>query len=240
MADFDLKKALKEKDRSSIESYIQSIKKPEPGDYKNFLWLIVEKETKLADKMLEKGVRLDKPYNKHVILNVVARAGFSFGLRYCLDRGSPPNLLDGEKRNALHWILSSALVPEFMVAENYKSIRLLIDAGVQLNQRDICKCTPLDYACQELTPKLRVVSLLLQSGAELKYCREKGLSPLWEAMRATDPRLVKLLLKQGFYKPKDLKVKPNGQFLSALESLNVHERPEHLKHLQRFEKNYKK
>jgi ankyrin repeat protein len=130
--------------------------------------------------------------NNQVAIKTKPKYGFGFEqteLRDFVNASNEGRLLDAEhiltaiaKHNpyilksktttgntALHW------------APTKKSVDLLVDMGVSVDESDMCKDTPLHYACSR--GHVDVVLALLDHGASLSVQNISKLSPLYHACR---------------------------------------------------------
>jgi ankyrin repeat protein len=76
-------------------------------------------------------------------------------------------------------------------------LRTLIDAGAQVNAKDIRDMTPLMLAVSSETQNPEVVRLLLAKGADVKAKSNLGETALDWAKKFGDPEVISLLLKAG-------------------------------------------
>lgn len=72
-------------------------------------------------------------------------------------------------------------------------VKLLINAGANVNQHDLGQCTPLHWAC--VKGDLKMAELLLQSGANPNAQDLAYSTPLHEAVRKNHLSMTRLLLK---------------------------------------------
>lgn len=102
-----------------------------------------------------------------------------------LDLGLDPNLIDGEGDPALH----SAQTPEM--------IRLLVEAGAEIEGRDTYGQTTLGRACTETNRDVALI--LIDLGADVNATHDHGYSVLMSAAGAIeqDSEVVRILLEHG-------------------------------------------
>jgi len=114
-------------------------------------------------------------------------------LSLALDQMADVNVVtSGYKRNLLHM----ATIP---IRENATkdAIRVLANAGVNVNAKDSIGCTPLHYAARKNDPV--GVEALLEYGADPNSLDDQGLTPLQHSVQNTPFRLgvVTLLIAGG-------------------------------------------
>lgn len=76
-----------------------------------------------------------------------------------------------------------------------KFIYLLIDNGVQVDQRDVKGRTPLMHAVEN--NRVDAVAILLDLGADINLLDENKESALWRAVKQENENLVKILVDKG-------------------------------------------
>jgi len=82
-----------------------------------------------------------------------------------------------------------------VLSSNLAVIKLLIDAGVDVNQVDWRGEAPIHLACGINTPvKIGIISELLQNGADINKLSDRGETPLGIAIQCWDARLIKFLI----------------------------------------------
>jgi ankyrin repeat protein len=91
------------------------------------------------------------------------------------------NATNSDGDNALHWAVSS---------DDLAAARMLIDAGIQVNQRGDLGHTPLHEACAAGNPDM--VMLLVQHGADL-YAQSEGDIPFTVARLSGHDAICDLL-----------------------------------------------
>lgn len=91
-------------------------------------------------------------------------------------------------------VLQRALVPLFMTPEHQRAaIRLLVGAGIELNECDAEGRTPLLYAIAEGEKNVVAVKELLAQGARLNVADASGRSPLELAREGKDSEMIQLI-----------------------------------------------
>ncbi|KAL7956479.1 ankyrin repeat-containing domain protein [Trichoderma compactum] len=127
-------------------------------------------------------------------INFAAYFGLESIIAHFLENGhdtNDRNLL----ANALHWAVEG---------ESTAAMKLLIDRGVEIDQKDIFGQTPLFRACHD--GKKDAVKLLLENGADVECANGFETSPLEAAVQFNREGIVKLLLENGA----DVKSTQNG------------------------------
>jgi len=77
----------------------------------------------------------------------------------------------------------------------YETVKLLLDRGADVNERDQVGTTALFWAAHRRN--LPMVRLLLDRGARVNARNSSGITPLMWAVLSEDPRVVHLLLEHG-------------------------------------------
>ncbi len=91
-------------------------------------------------------------------------------------------------------VFQRALVPLFMTQERQRAgIRLMVEAGVEINEVDVEGRTPLLYAIAEGEKNVDAVRELLTLGAQLDAADARGLRPLDLARKNKDSEMIRLI-----------------------------------------------
>ena len=78
----------------------------------------------------------------------------------------------------------------------YRIVKLLLDAGVDIDVRDGWGHTPLTIACEK--GYTEAVKLLIEYGADVNYADKKGKKPLYYAINSSKKNeIIKLLVDEG-------------------------------------------
>ncbi|OXU28879.1 hypothetical protein TSAR_009568 [Trichomalopsis sarcophagae] len=80
-------------------------------------------------------------------------------------------------------------------SEFRKVVKMLLDAGADVNARDISDSTPLH--CAVYTGDVEVVKILIKAGADLNHRTEAGFAVLHDAVLCGNEEMVRLLLRSG-------------------------------------------
>ncbi len=106
----------------------------------------------------------------------------------CLNNGADLNA-EGEHGYPLHLAASSN--------ENPNVIKVLLDAGVDVNTRSRSRNTPLHWAVAG-NKNPNVIKVLLDAGADVNARNGDGGTPLhWAASQNENPEIINVLLKSG-------------------------------------------
>jgi ankyrin repeat protein len=98
-------------------------------------------------------------------------------------------------------------------SENLEIAKLLIKAGVDVNQTDITGLSPLFFALYQ--DKLSIVELLIESGCDVNKVDGFGCTPINLVVKKGKPILVDLLLKKGA----DVNIPDGGGWTPLLNSI---------------------
>ena len=83
-----------------------------------------------------------------------------------------------------------------LIYYEYRIVKLLLDAGVDIDVRDGWGDTPLTKACKE--GYTDAVKLLIEYGADVNYADKKGKKPLYYAINSSKKNeIIKLLVDEG-------------------------------------------
>lgn len=83
-----------------------------------------------------------------------------------------------------------------LIHYEYRIVKLLLDAGVDIDVRDGWGDTPLTKACKE--GYTDAVKLLIEYGADVNYTDKKGKKPLYYAINSSKKNeIIKLLVDEG-------------------------------------------
>ncbi|MYM39442.1 ankyrin repeat domain-containing protein [Duganella qianjiadongensis] len=82
------------------------------------------------------------------------------------------------------------------ISEGLKVIRLLLDAGADIEQQGMVGNSPLLVACN-FGYHLEIVTLLLDRGAKVNARGYNGTFPLYQAVRKNHPAIVNVLVEHG-------------------------------------------
>jgi predicted component of type VI protein secretion system len=102
-----------------------------------------------------------------------------------------------EKFEATEKLLSAWDVGKRIKGSGYRPdyIRMLIEAGADVNARDGMGQTPLMFATRNSTPE--VVTLLIEAGADVNARASSGRTPLSRANGRVFPEIIKILKAAG-------------------------------------------
>ncbi|CAD7673973.1 unnamed protein product [Nyctereutes procyonoides] len=152
-------------------------------------------------------------FNGDTPLICACRRGHLRIVSFLLKRNADVNLKNRKGRNCLHYavkkrftffdyLLIILLMPVLLIGyflmvsktkQNEALVRMLLDAGVDVNATDCAGCTPLHYACQMKNQTL--VPLLLEARADPTIKNKRGESCLEVARRLHFPQIEAMLRK---------------------------------------------
>ncbi|KAL5083750.1 hypothetical protein Trisim1_000954 [Trichoderma cf. simile WF8] len=141
------------------------------------------------------------------VIHLAAFFGLESIIAHFLENGRDTNARDF-LAETLHWAVEG---------ECTGAMKLLIDHGAEINQRDIRRQTPLVRACRN--GKKDAVKLLLENGADVECVDGFERSPLEIAVRDDREGIVKLLLENGA----DVKSPKNGSTLLSKAITHSHD-----------------
>ena len=124
-------------------------------------------------------------------LHYAAYDGDFDGVVAALAEGSPVDALDDGNWTALHWVVDMGATG----GPRDKIIEALLDAGADIEARDLEGSTPIMVACRSGSGDL--ARQLARGGADIGTRNSKGWTTLMEAAAAGDSAIVIFLLEQG-------------------------------------------
>ncbi|XP_008206465.1 ankyrin-3-like [Nasonia vitripennis] len=120
-------------------------------------------------------------------------------------------------------------------SELRKVVKMLLDAGADVNARDISNSSPLH--CAVYTGDVELVKILIDAGADLNHLTETGFAVLHDAVLCGNEAMVRLLLSRG--SRVDIQVEDIGDtalhWAIRLNTEGSHEKI--IKHLMKFGSN---
>ena len=120
---------------------------------------------------------------------VAAQLGNSNIVRLLLEEGADPSSTDENGGNSLH---------QSVEVQSVENTRLLLEAGAQLEARNLDDETPLMLAIRKVTSSsLDVIMLLLKYGADAGARYKTDIGCLHLAITYQGPRIFQLLLERG-------------------------------------------
>ncbi|CAN0094282.1 unnamed protein product [Scytosiphon promiscuus] len=126
-------------------------------------------------------------------LEIAARRGNVAVLKFFLESGGGSISADGEGYTPLH----CAAMADGRDGDNSGAIRVLLEAGADVDARTSEGKRPLHYATRGAFESTGPIEALLQEGAEVDARDDTGLTPLHEACCSSDAAAVELLLRWG-------------------------------------------
>ncbi|KAJ5073509.1 ankyrin repeat-containing protein [Anaeramoeba ignava] len=147
--------------------------------------------SKMIDLLIENGSRLDSKNSQHSTpLHSLCQNSSSFSLiQSLIKHGADPNTQGQFSRNPLHVLLSK-------IQFNPKIIRLLVDSGVNINEVDSQKNTPLHYLIKR-SFNLEDLELLCNSKI-VNIQNNYGKTPLFSACEFyPNFEVIEFLIKKG-------------------------------------------
>jgi ankyrin repeat protein len=148
---------------------------------------IMEERKKVITTLIECGLDVDQQSNKkrtplHFAANddVIAKL--------LLDLRANINATDKDAQNALHIAFQNSKV-------NTRTVKLLIDRGIDVNGRDSYGRTPLHYCCRN--GHYDALVILLECGTNINAKDSMNESPLYDAISRENYNCVKVLLDHG-------------------------------------------
>ncbi|KAL5316037.1 hypothetical protein ACEPPN_016911 [Leptodophora sp. 'Broadleaf-Isolate-01'] len=125
-------------------------------------------------------------------LHCAARGGLSKILKYLLDRGQDPFIIDTYGSTVLHWAAFHGLD---------EIVELLLQRGAECNHKDSLQMTSLHYACcvsthlrKSSNAQRSAVQLPVEQGALVDERACDGSTPLHESVENNEYEIGKLLL----------------------------------------------
>jgi DNA polymerase-3 subunit epsilon len=110
-----------------------------------------------------------------------------------LRQGANPNAYDDKKRTPVFWAMWGKDSKDMELA-----IRLLVEAGADINWKNSTKETPLIVALKDVTVPAEVVDTIVHLGGDIKTKNRYGTTPLHFAAKcAPGPEKILVLLKHG-------------------------------------------
>lgn len=146
----------------------------------------------LIGVFVEKGVPINTTHKGTGILHVAARLPNAKMVAGLLDFNPDVDLPDSEAATPLVLAVRQAGKVDDP-AEYERSAGLLLGRGADANARDVFSRTALDYACRASNACL--AKLLLDGGAQVSQCDDRGTWALKAAVDTPDCKLLALLLK---------------------------------------------
>ena len=146
----------------------------------------------LIRAFVEKAIPINTTHKGIGILHVAARLPNANMMAGLLDFNPDVDLRDSEAASPLVLAIRQAGESDDPV-EFEKSAGLLLGRGADVNARDVFSRTALDYACR--ASNARLAKLLLDGGAQVSQCDDRGTWALKAAVDTPDCQLLALLLK---------------------------------------------
>ena len=141
-----------------------------------------------VDQLIKAGAGLNKSgHNGSTALMYAAQRADPSCARSLLVAGADPTATNHEGWNALHWAVR--------YQNNGEIVKSLVEAGINVNERDICGSTPLCYSVSNR----HIVSAeaLLNYGDDIDNIDNEGDTPLYESFLHLANNILQLLLSRG-------------------------------------------
>lgn len=116
-----------------------------------------------------------------------ARGGNFEIFKMLLEKGAPTNVIDKNGEGLLHWA----------VWRNEKIVEILLNKGMDPNQKNKLGITPLHEAANASLEHVKIVGLLLKHGADPNSKDNNGKTPLFYAVDRGREGIVSMLFKAG-------------------------------------------
>ena len=136
--------------------------------------------------------------NKSIDINQLPKEKGKSALAYSITKGNEDIVKLLLLNDADINIDKTPLLITALSTQNYKYqiVKLLLDAGVDIDVRDGWGDTPLTKACEK--GYTDAVKLLIEYGADVNYADKKGKKPLYYAINSSKKNeIIKLLVDEG-------------------------------------------
>lgn len=110
-------------------------------------------------------------------------------LEFLLKQGADPDIVDGSDWTAMTYAC--------YYRRNLKIMRMLLDAGADINLKNIHGDTIISNICRDARNKKRVVATLLSFGADPNIVSEDSETALMRLARSGHTGLMKMLIRYG-------------------------------------------
>jgi len=186
---------------SPVEGGTAAFPQQKKGGFTPLLAAAGANDIEMARLFVEKGVDVNTATGKNdTPLQLASSAGNLAMVKLLLAKGADVNAATTASLKVRKGPIALSHLTPLMYAAPYGTpelLRTLIDAGAQVNTKDIRDMTPLMLAVSSETQNPEVVRLLLAKGADVKAKSNVGETALDWAKKFGNPEVIGLLQKAG-------------------------------------------
>ena len=169
-------------------------------------------------ELLAHGASANKVYKEYDVRQPALQLGMSHccGIEVIsclLEYGADANCVDSDGYDALHY----AVMSSDHIHNNVKKVELLLDYGAKINSKN--NKPLLCMACKKTTVSDKLLSILVERGADISYVDEEGYDAFYYATKNLHKDVVSKILNKGININKKYK---NGDTVLHVLAQNNH------------------